>query len=93
MIALVSKGASEAKSQNSKRVTATHLKTALLNDPQFDFLNDICESVPDEGGKKGRAKSEAKSEHDDVDSDDSGPAKKKRKGKKAKKGGSDAESD
>lgn len=93
MIALVAKGASEAKSHNSKRVTATHLKTALLNDPQFDFLNEICQSVPDEGGKKPKAKGEPKSEHEDGDSEDSGPAKKKRKSKKMKKSGSDAESD
>ncbi len=62
MIALVTKGATEAKSNNSKRVTAQHLKTALMNDGQFDFLNEICENIPDEGSKKGRAKSEAKSE-------------------------------
>lgn len=93
MIALVTKGASEAKAQNSKRVTATHLKTALLSDPQFDFLNEICQSVPDEGSKKGRAKSEAKSEHDDLDSDDSGPAKKKVKAPKKKSAKSEADSD
>lgn len=85
MIALVTKGASEAKANNSKRVTATHLKHALLTDPQFDFLNEICESIPDEGGKgsKGHAKSEAKSE--DSDEEMIGMPKKKSKASRKKK--------
>lgn len=88
MIALVSKGASNAKDQGSKRVTATHLKNALLADPQFDFLNEICEGVPDESVKKSRAKSEAKSESDDEDIAGATTAK-KRKGGKRKKAASD----
>lgn len=82
MIALVTKGSVEAKGQNSKRVTATHLKHALLSDPQFDFLNEICEACPDEGAKKGRAKSEAKSEDSD---EDIGPVKKKGKAASGKR--------
>jgi len=58
MIALVSKGADHAKAANSKRITTTHLKHSILEDPQFDFLKDICESVPDETVKK-RAKESA----------------------------------
>lgn len=93
MIALVTKGAAEAKNNNTKRVTATHLKHALLTDPQFDFLNEICESVPDEGakGSKGRAKSEAKSE--DSDEEMANVPKKKAKASKKKKGGDDGSSD
>lgn len=77
MIALVSKGAAEAKANGSKRVTAQHLKAGLMKDGQYDFLTDICESVPDEGSKKGRAKSEAKSEDSD---DDIAPKKKGKAG-------------
>jgi hypothetical protein len=89
MISLVTKGATEARANNSKRVTAQHLKAALMKDGQFDFLTEICESVPDEGSKKGRAKSEAKSEESD---EDVGP-KKKGKGGKKRKAESDDDSD
>ena len=88
MIALVTKGASEAKANNSKRVTAQHLKTALMNDGQFDFLNEICENIPDEGSKKGRAKSEAKSEDSDED-----VKPKKGKGGRKRKADTDDDSD
>jgi len=91
MITLVVKGAAEAKAHNSKRVTAQHLKAALMNDGQFDFLTEICDSVPDEGPKKGRAKSDAKSE--DSDEGDIGGIKKKSKGGKKRKADSDDESD
>lgn len=90
MVALVSKGASNAKDQNSKRVTATHLKNALLADPQYDFLNEICENVADESIKKPRAKGEAKSEDSD-DEDIGGPKKRKGGGKKRKTGGNDSD--
>ncbi|KAJ9616738.1 hypothetical protein H2200_000457 [Cladophialophora chaetospira] len=89
MIALVTKGATEAKSNSSKRVTAQHLKTALMNDGQFDFLNEICENIPDEGPKKGRAKSEAKSE----DSDEDVKPKAKGKGGRKRKADTDDETD
>lgn len=89
MIALVSKGANHAKDQNSKRVTATHLKNALLADPQFDFLNEICENTPDENAKKSRPKSEAKSEDSDDEDIAGASAPKKRKGGKKKKTGGD----
>lgn len=86
MIALVSKGAEEAKANRSKRVTAQHLKAALMKDGQYDFLTDICENVPDEGSKKGRAKSEAKSEDSE---DDIAPKKKGKGGRKRKANSSD----
>lgn len=89
MITLVSKGAAEARANNSKRVSAQHLKAALMKDGQFDFLTEICENVPDEGSKKGRAKSEAKSE----DSDEDIAPKKKAKGGRKRKAGSDDDSD
>jgi hypothetical protein len=89
MIALVTKGAMEAKANNSKRVTAQHLKAALMSDGQFDFLNEICENIPDESSKKGRAKSEAKSE----DSDEEIKPKGKGKGGRKRKADTDDESD
>ncbi|KIW89948.1 uncharacterized protein Z519_09378 [Cladophialophora bantiana CBS 173.52] len=89
MITLVSKGATEARANGSKRVTAQHLKAALMKDGQFDFLNDICEAIPDEGSKKGGAKSEAKSE----DSEEDIKPKGKGKGGKKRKAGTDDESD
>ncbi|ETI24002.1 hypothetical protein G647_05809 [Cladophialophora carrionii CBS 160.54] len=89
MIALVTKGATEARANNSKRVTAQHLKAALMNDGQFDFLNEICENIPDESSKKGRAKSEAKSE----DSDEEIKPKGKGKGGRKRKADTDDESD
>ncbi|KAF1808583.1 DNA polymerase epsilon subunit C, partial [Eremomyces bilateralis CBS 781.70] len=47
MIALVTHSATEAKSRSSKRVTAQHLKQAVLHDEKFDFLTDIVSKVPD----------------------------------------------
>ncbi|EXJ87292.1 hypothetical protein A1O3_04251 [Capronia epimyces CBS 606.96] len=80
MITLVTKGTVEARANGSKRVTAQHLKAGLMKDSQFDFLTEICESIPDEGAKKGRAKSEARSE----DSDEDITPKRKGKSKKRK---------
>lgn len=87
MIALVTKGAADAKASNSKRVTATHLKNALMSDPQYDFLKEICENTPDESAKKTKRE---KSEVDDGSaSDDDEAGGKKRKGGKKKKDESD----
>jgi hypothetical protein len=47
MISLVTKAAAEAKSRNSKRVGAIHLKQAITKNEQFDFLNDIVSKVAD----------------------------------------------
>lgn len=76
MISLVTKGAAAAKAKNSKRVTAAHLKAALMSDSQFDFLEGICAGVPDAPEKRG-AGSRAKSEDQDLDSEEGG----RRKGK------------
>lgn len=77
MITLVTKAAAEAKDRSSKRVTAAHLKQAVVKDQTFDFLQEIIEKVPDPTEKKGgRAASE------DVDDGGGGgggaPAKRKR---------------
>ncbi|KAF1847673.1 DNA polymeras-like protein epsilon subunit C [Cucurbitaria berberidis CBS 394.84] len=60
MISLVTKAAAEAKSRNSKRVGAVHLKQAITKNEQFDFLNDIVSKVAD---------APEKSEHDAMDVD------------------------
>ena len=84
MITLVLKGADGAKAQNSKRVTAQHLKSSLMADKQFDFLADTCSDIPDEdkgGAKKG---SKTKSEADDSDEEMGAAPAKKRKASKRK---------
>jgi hypothetical protein len=47
MISLVTKSANEARERSSKRVTAAHLKQAVLKDQQFDFLSEIVSKVAD----------------------------------------------
>lgn len=52
MITLVTKAADQAKIRSSKRITATHLKEAVMKDEVFDFLTDIMSKVPDQPAKK-----------------------------------------
>lgn len=52
MITLVTKAAEQAKARSSKRITATHLKEAVLKDEHFDFLHEIMSKVPDQQAKK-----------------------------------------
>lgn len=47
MIALCEKSSQQARSRNSKRITASHLKQAVMADEQFDFLEDIMAKVPE----------------------------------------------
>ena len=65
MISLVTKAASEARSRSSKKVSAAHLRSAVLNHEQFDFLNDIVSKVSEAPAGKG-----AQSQNNDGDSDD-----------------------
>jgi Dr1-associated corepressor len=84
MITLVTKAAAEARDRSSKRITAAHLKQAVVKDQTFDFLQEIIEKVPDPTEKKGgRAASE------DVDDGGAGPAKRKRAPRGKKKAESD----
>ena len=84
MITMVTKAAAEARDRSSKRVTAAHLKQAVIKDQTFDFLQEIIEKVPDPTEKKGgRAGSE------DVDDGGGGPAKRKRAARARKKADSD----
>ena len=78
MASLTVKAAAEARNGGSKRITVSHLKAAIARDPNFDFLNTVCEQAPDDekaAKKGGRSKSE--------DSDDEGQAKVRRKGSAA----------
>jgi hypothetical protein len=75
MVSLVTKSAAEAKARNSKRVGAVHLKQAIANDPQFDFLSDIVAKVAD-------APAAADKAEDAMDID---PAKKKKPSTRRKK--------
>ncbi|OGM51343.1 CBF/NF-Y family transcription factor [Aspergillus bombycis] len=75
MISLVTKAAKEAKDRNSKRVTASHLKQAVVKDEVLDFLADIIAKVPDQpAGRK----------HDDDGSDQNEQPKRKRGGRRPK---------
>lgn len=75
MISLVTKAAKEAKERNSKRVTASHLKQAVVKDEVLDFLADIIAKVPDQpAGRK----------HDDDGSDQNEQPKRKRGGRRPK---------
>lgn len=78
MISIVTKAADRAKERGQKRVTAVHLKQALQNDEQFDFLADIIAKVPDAPVSK--KKEETEDSEDAVDT-----KKKKRSTTKRKK--------
>lgn len=47
MIALCDKASAQARQRNSKRITAGHLKQAVLHEEQFDFLAEIIAKIPD----------------------------------------------
>ncbi|PWY74350.1 histone-fold-containing protein, partial [Aspergillus heteromorphus CBS 117.55] len=80
MISLVTKAAREAKDRNSKRVTASHLKQAVVKDEVLDFLADIIAKVPDQpAGRK----------HDDDASDQNEQQPKRKRGGRKPKDESD----
>lgn len=78
MISLVTKAANEAKGRSSKRVSAAHLKQAVLQDEHFDFLNDIVNKVSD-----------APAPADRGGSPEEGEGKKRRAGRKKRKDSND----
>jgi len=47
MISIVTKAAEQARQRSSKRVLASHLKQAVTNEEQFDFLTEIVSKVAD----------------------------------------------
>lgn len=73
MISVVTKAAKEARARSSKRVTAAHLKQAVQNDEQLDFLADIIAKVPDAPAPKKK--------QDEDESDDPSQVKKKKRGR------------
>jgi len=78
MISLVTKAANEARNRSSKRVLPMHLKQVVLQNEQFDFLNDIVGKVAD---------APAPTKHED--SDDEGHVKKKKPSSRRKGKSSD----
>ncbi|KAF6228810.1 hypothetical protein HO173_011658 [Letharia columbiana] len=72
MISVVTKAANEARAKQSKRVTAAHLKQAVVKDDQLDFLADIISRVPD-------APTASKKEKEE-ESEEGGEGKRKKKG-------------
>jgi Dr1-associated corepressor len=77
IISLVTKGAAEARSKNSKKVSASCLKAALMKEPQMDFLKDICEKVLDEPKSKGRGGKSERGGSSDEGATGKGKGKKK----------------
>lgn len=51
MISLVTKAAAQARERGSKRVLAAHLKQAVLDDDQFDYLQEIVSKVAEAPSK------------------------------------------
>lgn len=66
MVSLVTKAAEEVRSRGGKRVTAAHLKQAVLKEEQFDFLADVIAKAPDMVDGTGGAGGGADANGDDV---------------------------
>ncbi|CAF9933799.1 MAG: hypothetical protein ALECFALPRED_005755 [Alectoria fallacina] len=77
MISVVTKAAAEARAKQSKRVTAAHLKQAVMKDDQLDFLAEIISKAPDAPAPSKKEKEE--------DSEEGGEGKRKKKGGTKKK--------
>ncbi|KAK6519629.1 hypothetical protein TWF281_003453 [Arthrobotrys megalospora] len=89
MVSLVTQAAEQAKARGSKRITAAHLKLAVNQEEQFDFLSDIISKAPDiptagEGNGKAAA-SGGNSDGGNVNIiEEDGAPPKKRRGRKKK---------
>lgn len=75
MISLVTKAAQQAKDRSSKRITAGHLKEAIVKDEVLDFLADIISKVPDQSASR---------KQDDDNSDQNEVVPKKKGGRRKK---------
>lgn len=75
MIRLISASAGVAKQRGSKRVLSQHMKSAVMQDEQFDNLRDIVGRVPDAPAKGANG--------DDSEDEDSAPKKGAGRGRKA----------
>ncbi|KAI4790331.1 histone-fold-containing protein [Aureobasidium sp. EXF-8845] len=74
MIRLISASAANAKQRGSKRVLSQHMKSAVMQDEQFDNLRDIVGRVPDAPAKGANG--------DDSEDEDSAPKKGAGRGRK-----------
>lgn len=72
MISVVTKAANEARAKQSKRVTAAHLKQAVVKDDQLDFLAEIISRVPEAPAPSKKEKEE--------DTDEGAEGRRKKKG-------------
>ena len=59
MVTLVTKAATEARDRSSKRVTAAHLKQAIMKDDNLDFLKEIADKVTDPSENKTQPQSDS----------------------------------
>jgi hypothetical protein len=75
MIRLISASANNAKQRGSKRVLSQHMKSAVMQDEQFDNLRDIVGRVPDAPAKGANG--------DDSEDEESAPKKGAGRGRKA----------
>lgn len=48
MVSLITKASQAAAERCTKRITASHLKSAIEKDDMLDFLDDIISKVPDQ---------------------------------------------
>ncbi|ODQ67922.1 DNA polymerase epsilon subunit C [Nadsonia fulvescens var. elongata DSM 6958] len=46
MISLIEESCNQARNTNSKRVAPAHLKQAVMNTDQFDFLQEVVDKYP-----------------------------------------------
>ena len=79
MISIVTKAAQRAREKASKRVTAVHLKQALQDDEQFDFLADIIAKVPDAPASKKKEETEDSEEAVETKKRKRAPARRKKR--------------
>ena len=79
MISIVTKAAQRAREKSSKRVTAVHLKQALQEDDQFDFLADIIAKVPDAPASKKKEEAEDSEEGVETKKRERAPNKRRKK--------------
>ncbi|CAD0086419.1 unnamed protein product [Aureobasidium vineae] len=75
MIRLISASSGVAKQRGSKRVLSQHMKSAVMQDEQFDNLRDIVGRVPDAPAKGANG--------DDSEDEESAPKKGAGRGRKA----------
>lgn len=89
MVSLVTQAAEQAKVRGSKRITAAHLKLAVNQEEQFDFLSDIISKAPDiPAAGEGNGKAAAGGGNSDGGNvniiEEDGAPPKKRRGRKKK---------